>query len=120
MITTDKFAFIHMHKTGGQSIIQIIEQCVPSFRNIGYHYPRHLLPPDYSDLPIVGMVRNPWDWYISWCAYNILLNGTNPLFFVLSDGCQADYKYTLSNLINLGSDTAMHKPYRNALIQTFH
>jgi len=118
VITTDKFAFIHMHKTGGQSIIQIIEQCVPSFRNIGYHYPRHLLPPEYSDLPIVGMVRNPWDWYISWYAYNILLNGENPLFFVLSDGCQADYRNTLINLINLGSDTARSQHYRNALIET--
>ena len=107
-----------MHKTGGQSIIQIIEQCVPSFRNIGYHYPRHLLPPDYSDLPIVGMVRNPWDWYISWYAYNILLKGENPLFFVLSDGCQADYKNTLINLIELGSDTARSQNYRNALIET--
>lgn len=107
-----------MHKTGGQSIIQIIEQCVPSFRNIGYHYPRHLLPPEYSDLPIVGMVRNPWDWYISWYAYNILLKGENPLFFVLSDGCQADYKNTLINLIELGSNTARSQNYRNALIET--
>jgi len=107
-----------MHKTGGQSIIQIIEQCVPSFRNIGYHYPRHLLPPEYSDLPIVGMVRNPWDWYISWYAYNILLKGENPLFFVLSDGCQADYKNTLINLINLGSNTTRSQNYRNALIES--
>jgi len=107
-----------MHKTGGQSIIQIIEQCVPSFRNIGYHYPRHLLPPEYSDLPIVGMVRNPWDWYISWYAYNILLKGKNPLFFVLSDGCQADYKNTIINLINLGSDTPRSQNYRNALVES--
>ncbi len=117
MITTDKFAFIHMHKTGGQSIIHTIEQCMPSFRDIGYHYPLHLLPPEYSDLPIVGMVRNPWDWYISWYAYNILLKGENPLFFILSDGCQASFKNTLKNLSHLGSDTPRNQNYRNALTE---
>ena len=106
-----------MHKTGGQSIIHTIEQCVSSFRNIGYHYPHHLLPPEYSRLPIVGMVRNPWDWYISWYAYNVLLKGENPLFFVLSDGCQADYENTLINLIELGADTPRSRNYRNALVE---
>ncbi len=117
MITTDEFVFIHMHKTGGQSIIHIIEQSVPSFRAIGYHFPHHLLPPKYSDLPVVGMVRNPWDWYISWYAFNIRLDGTNPLFFILSDAWQADYKNTLKNLINLGADTPRSQNYRNALIE---
>jgi len=115
VITTDKFVYIHMHKTGGQSINQIIEQCMPSFRHIGYHYPHHLLPPECSDLPIVGMVRNPWDWYISWYAFNICLNDSNPLFFIVSDGCQADYKNTLKNLINLGADTTRNRNYRNVL-----
>ena len=117
MITTDKFVFIHMHKTGGQTINHIIEQCVPSVRHIGYHYPYHLLPPECSGLPIVGMVRNPWDWYISWYAFNISLNDVNPLFFIVSDAGQADFKNTLKNLINLGSDTPRNRNYRNALIE---
>jgi hypothetical protein len=65
MITTDKFAFVHMHKTGGQSLGHILEACVPTMKHIGYHYPYHMLPAKYADLPVVGMVRNPWDWYIS-------------------------------------------------------
>lgn len=106
-----------MHKTGGQSINHIIEQCVPNVRHIGYHYPYHLLPPECSGLPIVGMVRNPWDWYISWYAFNISLTDSNPLFFIVSDGYQADYKNTLKNLINLGSDTPRNQNYRNALAE---
>ena len=117
MITTEYFAFIHMHKTGGQSINNIIEKCVPSFKSIGYHYPHHMMPADCTDLPIVGIVRNPWDWYVSWYAFNILLNGANPLFFFLSDACQSDFKTTLKNLINLGADTAKSQSYRNALIE---
>jgi hypothetical protein len=28
---------------------------------IGYHYPYAMLPAEHADLPVVGMVRNPWD-----------------------------------------------------------
>ena len=70
MIVTDKFAFVHMHKTGGQSLLNIIGASIPDARQIGYHYPFHLLPEEYRDRPLVGMVRNPWDWYLSWYAFN--------------------------------------------------
>ena len=106
-----------MHKTGGQTINHVIEQCVPSVRHIGYHYPYHLLPPACSGLPVVGMVRNPWDWYISWYAFNISSNNSNPLFFILSDAYQADFKNTLKNLIDLGSNTPRNQNYRNALTE---
>jgi hypothetical protein len=39
-------------------------------KHIGYHYPYHMLPAESADLPVVGMVRNPWDCYISWYAFN--------------------------------------------------
>jgi hypothetical protein len=116
MITTDKFTFIHMHKTGGQSLLNVIGNCVPQARLVGYHYPLHMLPEQYLELPIVGMVRNPWDWYISWYAFNTRPNG-NPLFFIISDGFQADYRQTIKNLINLGSDDISSQNYRKALIE---
>ena len=116
MITTDKFVFIHMHKTGGQSLGHILEACIPSTKHIGYHYPYHMLPEEYADLPVVGMVRNPWDWYVSWYAFNTRQGVGNPLFFVLSDGFQANYKSTLKNLITLGDDTPSSRNYRRALI----
>ncbi len=54
-----------MQKTGGQTLGDIIEQCIPDSQVIGYHYPRSVIPPEHLDLPLVGMVRNPWDWYVS-------------------------------------------------------
>ena len=59
MIVTDKFAFVHMHKTGGQSLGHILNDCIPNLQHIGYHYPYHMLPSQHSELPVVGMVRNP-------------------------------------------------------------
>lgn len=94
----------------------IIEDCMPSMKHIGYHYPYHMLPTEYANLPVVGMVRNPWDWYISWYAFNTRPSVSNPLFFILSDGFQADCKTTLKNLINLGSSENSSANYRKALI----
>ena len=83
---------------------------------IGYHYPYHMLPAEYAELPVVGMVRNPWDWYVSWYAFNTRQDVGNPLFFILSDGFQADYRSTIKNLVNLCSDDAGSRNYRQALI----
>jgi hypothetical protein len=116
MITTDKFVFVHMHKTGGQSLSHVIHDCVPGFRPIGYHYPYHLLPAEFADLPVVGMVRNPWDWYVSWYAFNTRPEVNNPLFFIISDGLQADYRRCITNLVSLCSDSPESQNYRNALI----
>ena len=115
MIVTDKFALVHMHKTGGQSLGHILNSCMPDFKPIGYHYPLHMLPAEYADLPVVGMVRNPWDWYISWYAFNTRPEVSNPLFFIISDGFQADFRRTIKNLVNLPSDSAESRNYRKAL-----
>ena len=122
MITTDKFVYVHMHKTGGQSLGNVIETCIPGARAVGYHFPYEMLPAEFSDLPVVGMVRNPWDWYVSWYAFNTRLikeqpHSVNPLFFILSDGHQADFSETVTNLIKLGSDQAESAHYRKALIE---
>jgi len=116
MITTDKFVFVHMHKTGGQSLGHIIADCIPGMKPIGYHYPYAMLPAKYADLPVVGMVRNPWDWYLSWYAFNTRPEVGNPLFFIISDGFQAGYKRTIKNLIKLCSDSPESQNYRKALI----
>ena len=116
MIITDKFVFIHMHKTGGQSLGHIIQDCIPGAKPVGYHYPYSMLPAEFDDLPVVGMVRNPWDWYVSWYAFNTRPEINTPLFFIISDGFQADFKRTIKNLVNLCSDSYESQNYRNALI----
>ena len=117
MIITERFVFIHMHKTGGQTLNDIIKRCIPKHQEIGYHYPCKEVPVDSAALPLVGMVRNPWDWYVSWYAFNNGPKLRNPLFAIVSNNGQANLNTTISNLINLGSDSALSQQHRQQLIQ---
>jgi tetratricopeptide (TPR) repeat protein len=117
MIATANFVFIHMHKTGGQTLNSVIQKCIPDHRVIGYHYPRKEIPPDLVNLPVVGIVRNPWDWYVSWYAFNRRPKLHNQLFNVISDGGKANFKTTVTNLVELGSDTTKSKAFRDDLIR---
>jgi len=117
MIITDSFVFIHMHKTGGQTLNDIIKRCIPENRVIGYHYPRSEIPAESADLPVIGMVRNPWDWYVSWYAFNRRPKIHNQLFNVISDGGNATFKSTVTNLIQLGSDRPASKLHRDDLMR---
>jgi hypothetical protein len=62
------------------------------------------------------MIRNPWDWYVSWYAFNRKIGMGNPLFRVISDGGMSDFKSTITNLINLGDDSLQSIRYRDALV----
>ncbi len=115
MISNEQFTFIHVHKTGGQSLNSVISQCMPGSETVGYHYPHALIPAARQHLPIIGVVRNPWDWYVSWYAFNRRLGLRNPLFIVVSDGGKADFKTTVRNLLFFGDDSAESRAYRSAL-----
>jgi tetratricopeptide (TPR) repeat protein len=117
MIVTERFVFVHMHKTGGQTINRVISNCIDDHRVIGYHYPIAELPGDAGGLPVVGIVRNPWDWYASWYAFNKRPNIRNQLFEVVSDGGSADFRTTVTNLAQLGSDTPESADHREKLSQ---
>ena len=117
MIVTERFVFIHMHKTGGQSLNEIIERCIPEHRTVGYHFPRAEVPPEAKSLPVVGMVRNPWDWYASWYAFNKRPGIRNQLFQVVSNGGTETFKTTVMNLVDLGADRPQSAAQRDELIR---
>jgi tetratricopeptide (TPR) repeat protein len=117
MIVTEQFVFIHMHKTGGQTLNDIIQQSIAGHKVIGYHYPRAEVPPEAVELPVVGIVRNPWDWYVSWYAFNRRPKIRNQLFNVVSDSGNATFKETVTNLIQLGSDNPESKLFRDDLVR---
>ncbi len=66
MIATDSFVFVHLHKCGGSFVTEALLRFVPGARRVGYHYPLALLPERYRGLPVLGVVRNPWDFYVSY------------------------------------------------------
>lgn len=116
MIITERFVFIHMHKTGGQTLNNVISRCVENHESVGYHFPRREIPERAASLPVVGMVRNPWSWYVSWYFFNRRPDSQNPLFSVVSDGGRKDFATTVQNLINLGSASDDSRQHREKLI----
>ena len=124
MIVTDKFIFVHLHKSGGTFIKKVIKSLFPCWQEIGYHYPLSMLPLEYCHLPIIGVVRNPWDFYVSYYTFQKSLiaqlsskqeiltdqgndprNGIDILFDVLSNNGELSFEETTANFLNLGTST---------------
>ena len=83
--------------------------------------PQSLIPTAYAHLPVLGFVRNPWSYYVSWYAFQAGRPRPNPLFRVLSNEGQLDFAATLRNMLDLGTSgeylealiAALPKGYRN-------
>ena len=114
MICTPTFSFIHLHKTGGQSINELLLSHIPEAKEIGYHLPVAHLPSEARSLPVIGVIRNPWDWYVSWYAFNNLRGVKNPLFNIVSRGKQADFKETIENLLRYPEINAQNEIFKNS------
>jgi hypothetical protein len=84
MIATDRFVFLHLHKSGGTFVNECLLRFVPGARQLGYHLPRAMIPSELRQLPVLGVVRNPWSYYVSWYAFQAARPQPNPLFGVLS------------------------------------
>lgn len=107
MIVTDRFVFLHLHKSGGSFVNRFLLECVPGSRPVGYHLPRADIPADARHLPILGTVRNPWDYYVSWYSFQVAMPAPNALFLVASEGRRHDFNGTVRNLMRLGEDAAL-------------
>jgi hypothetical protein len=106
MLVTDKFVFLHLPRAGGTFVYEVVRKFFPSAREIGYHFPRELLPREYSHLPILGTVRNPWEFYVSWYHYHHFSDTYSPsknvLFCCASDDRKLDFVQTIRNALDLG------------------
>ena len=104
MIVTDKLLFLHLHKSGGTFVNALLRRCVPSAQHVGYHLPYREVPAPYRHRPVVGTVRNPWAYYVSWYHFQISKPKRNILFQVCSNGGKLDFNETITNLVVLSSD----------------
>jgi hypothetical protein len=101
MIVTDKFAFVHLPRSGGTFVSDVIRKFFPAAHEIGYHLPRVLLPKEFSHLPVLGTVRNPWEYYVSWYHHQQSNKKHGPLFSFLSENQKLDFVQTTRNELNL-------------------
>jgi hypothetical protein len=104
MLVTDKFVFLHLPRAGGTFVYEVVRKFFPSAREIGYHFPRELLPREYSQLPVLGVVRNPWEFYVSWYEHVRPRNTASILFSWLSEDGKLDFVETTRNAVNLGAN----------------
>jgi len=115
MIVCDDFVFLHLHKSGGTFVNQMMLKCMPTARRIGYHLPYAELPAEFRHLPVLGSVRNPWDYYVSWYHFQHGQARPNPLFLMASENRALDFSGTIRNLLDLHENDSRI----NALVDAF-
>jgi hypothetical protein len=106
MIVTGRLVFLHLHKSGGTFVNALLLRCVPSALRVGYHLPYRELPGIYRNLPVVGTVRSPWAYYVSWYHFQRSQQKPNILFQICSDGGELGFKDTITNLVQLSGDNS--------------
>lgn len=104
MIVTNKLLFLHLHKSGGTFVNQLLLSCVPSARQLGYHLPYRETPAEFRRLPVVGTVRNPWAYYVSWYHFQRGQQQPNILFRICSNDGALGFPETIENLVGLSRD----------------
>jgi hypothetical protein len=119
MIGTDRLLFLHLHKSGGTFVNKLLIHCVPSAERLGYHLPYREVPADYRDRPVLGTVRNPWAYYVSWYHFQASRPQQNPLFQICSDQGELGFAGTVTNLINLSGDEKRLASLEAALPETY-
>jgi hypothetical protein len=102
MIVTDKFVFVHLPRSGGTFVSEVIRKFFSSAHEIGYHLPRTLLPREHSHLPVLGAVRNPWEFYVSWYHHVWPRDATTPLISWMTENGNLGFAGTARNALNLG------------------
>lgn len=119
MIVTSRFVFLHLHKSGGTFVNQFLLRFFPEARLIGYHLPRAHLPPQFSRLPLFGLVRNPWDYYVSWYSFQMMRPVPNPLYGCTSEDGRLGFTGTVRNLVTLGEQPDRLAELRSRLPDQF-
>jgi hypothetical protein len=109
MIITDRFVFLHLHKSGGSFVNECLLRFVPHARSIGYHLPHLLIPAEAAHLPVLGFVRNPWSYYVSWFNFQAQRPVQNAMFRILSDNGRLGFEATVRNMLELGAHST-HLP----------
>ncbi len=119
MLVCNKFVFLHLHKSGGTFVNQMMAQCIPYSRHIGYHLPYAELPDGFRRLPVLGTVRNPWSYYVSWYHFQSEAKRPNELFQCVSEENTLDFEGTITNLVSLSLDREKVEDLANAFPETY-
>ena len=103
MLVTEHFVYIHSSRTAGTFLNKLFLDHMPGARMIQYHGHLRDLPEEFSHLPVIGFVRNPWDWYVS--MYFDYRRKQQYLFQIVSEGGALGFEATATRFLNLGDQS---------------
>ena len=107
MIVTKHFVYIHTSRTAGTFLNKLILEHVPGARKIQYHGHLSDLPAEFSHLPVIGFVRNPWDWYVS--MFSDYRRKQQYIYKIVSDGGVLEFTETVARFLRLGDRSVLSK-----------
>jgi len=115
MIVTKHFVYIHTSRTAGTFLNKLILEHVPGAQMIQYHGHLRDLPTQFSHLPVIGFVRNPWDWYVSMffdyrCKHQYV-------YQIISERGALGYEETVSRFLKLGDNSVRSKRLLDQLVK---
>ena len=116
MIITKYFVYIHTSRTAGTFLNKLILDHVPGAKMLQYHGQLRDLPRTFSHLPVIGFVRNPWDWYVS--MYFDYRRKQQYVFEIISEGGVAGFEKTVTRFLSLGDKSAQSKKLLGQLVKT--
>jgi hypothetical protein len=107
MIVTPHFVYIHTSRHAGTFLNKLILQHIPDAKMLAYHGHLRDLPIKYHYLPVIGFVRNPWDWYIS--MFHDYSRKRQYIFQIISQTGTLDFETTIRRFLTLGEETNINK-----------
>lgn len=116
MIVTKHFVYIHTSRIAGTFLNRLILELVPGARMLQYHGHLRDLPGRFSDLPVIGFVRNPWDWYVS--MFFDYRRKQQYVFQIISEGGALDFEATVSRFLRLGDKSVQSRRLLEQLVHT--
>lgn len=119
MIVTPHFVYVHLHKSGGTFVSEALLRHVPGATQAGYHLPASHIPAAARGLPVLGFVRNPWSYYVSWFSFQRGLPRQNHLFRCVSGDNALGFKDSITRLLALESDPALLEQVLSGLPEGF-
>ena len=114
MIVTNHFVYIHTSRTGGTFLNKLILEHVPGARMLQYHGHLGDLPKEFSHLPVIGFVRNPWDWYVS--MFFDYRHKQQYVYQIISERGVLSFEATVSRFLNLGDNSNESKKLLGQLV----
>lgn len=101
MILTRHFVFLHLPKTGGSFFTALMRRHAPAEWQASYHdlHPTAAeIPASHRHLPIIGMVRSPWSFYVSWYHFALDTWQDWPFLQKVSGGGTLSFEQTIRNV----------------------